>query len=99
MRLEAVLAALVFLAGLVSGAAHAAVLEISPVTIGLAHGQSATTIEVRNRGDAPAAVQIRAYAWTQAGDEDILTPTHDIIVSPPMFTVPMAGARVVSFST
>jgi fimbrial chaperone protein len=87
MRLQSVLAALVSVGCVLSGTARAAVLEISPVTISLAEGQSATTIEVRNRGDTPAAVQVRAYAWAQSGDEDVLTPTRDIILSPPIFTV------------
>ncbi|CAN7344226.1 fimbria/pilus periplasmic chaperone [Phenylobacterium sp. LjRoot225] len=76
---------------LLSGTAQAAVLEISPVTISLADGPSAATMEIRNRGDTPAAVQVRAYAWAQAGDEDVLTPTRDLILSPPVFTIP-AGA-------
>jgi len=93
MRLEPVLAALTAAGCLFFGTAQAAVLEISPVTIGLAAGQGATTIEVRNRGDAPVAVQVRAYAWAQSGDEDVLTPTRDLILSPPIFTVPAGGSQ------
>ncbi|CAN7650313.1 fimbria/pilus periplasmic chaperone [Phenylobacterium sp. LjRoot225] len=93
MRLMPVLAALTSVGCLLSGTAQAAVLEISPVTISLADGQSATTIEVRNRGNTPAAVQVRAYAWAQAGDEDVLTPTRDLILSPPIFTVPAGGSQ------
>jgi fimbrial chaperone protein len=67
---------------------RAASLEITPVLVTLAAGQTATTIEVTNHGGAPTAIQARAYRWTQAGDEDALAPTQDIIVSPPIFTVP-----------
>jgi len=87
MRLKLVVAALISSACLFTGEAQAASLEITPVAINLARGQNATTIEVKNRGGAPAAVQIRAYAWTQTGDADVLTPTEDIIVSPPIFTL------------
>jgi fimbrial chaperone protein len=93
MRLEPAVAALMSVGCVLFGTAQAAVLEISPVTIGLAAGQSATTIEIRNRGDAPAAVQVRAYAWAQSGDEDVLTPTRDLILSPPIFTVPVGGSQ------
>src|SRR5690606_19764038 len=48
-------------------------------------------IEVRNRGGSSVAIQVRANAWSQAGDTDVLAPTKDIILSPPIFTVP-AGA-------
>ena len=40
-----------------------------------------------NRGGVAAAIQLRAFAWTQNGDEDVLTPSQDIILSPPIFTV------------
>ncbi len=75
--------------------AHAASLEISPLTISLAPGQTATTIEVKNRGAAPAAIQARAYNWGQVGDDDVLTPTQDIILSPPIFTIPENASQTV----
>jgi fimbrial chaperone protein len=75
--------------------ARAASLEINPVLITLAAGQTATTIEVANHGEAPTALQARAYRWTQAGDDDALTPTQDIIVSPPIFTVPNGASQTV----
>jgi fimbrial chaperone protein len=70
---------------------QAASLEISPVMVAFAPGQTATTIELENRGEAPVAIQARPYRWTQAGDEDTLTSTQELIVSPPIFTV-AAGA-------
>jgi fimbrial chaperone protein len=74
---------------------RAASLEITPVLITLAAGQTATTIEVTNHGGAPAAIQARAYRWTQAGDDDGLAPTQDIIVSPPIFTAPDGGSQTI----
>jgi fimbrial chaperone protein len=50
---------------------------------------------VKNRGGAPAAVQTRPYSWSQAGDEDNLTPTQDVIISPPIFTVPAGASQTV----
>lgn len=71
---------------LISGEVQAASLEISPIAVNLPPGHHAAVIDVSNRG-GPAAIQLRAYAWTQIGDEDVLTPTQDIILSPPIFTV------------
>jgi len=93
IRPKRLLAALICAASLINGTAGAAALEISPVAISLARGQGATTIEIRNRGDAPTAIQVRAFAWSQAGDEDILTPTTQIILSPPIFTIPAGGSQ------
>jgi fimbrial chaperone protein len=93
MRPTPVLAVLIAFGFLSSGAIQAASLEISPVFVSLAPGQTATTIEVKNRGGAPAAVQARPYSWAQTGDEDTLTPTQEIILSPPIFTIPAGGAQ------
>jgi fimbrial chaperone protein len=90
-----VLATLISLGFLLSGEAQAASLEISPVIVNLVPGQNATTIEVKNRGEAPAAVQARPYSWSQVGDDDNLTPTQDIIISPPIFTVPAGASQTV----
>ncbi|HWI85732.1 MAG TPA: fimbria/pilus periplasmic chaperone [Sphingomonas sp.] len=95
IRLKLVVAALISSACLLAGEAKAVSLEITPVAINLARGQNATTIEVRNRGGIPAAVQIRAYAWAQNGNEDVLTPTEDIIVSPPIFTLSQGVSQTI----
>jgi fimbrial chaperone protein len=94
MRLRRVLAAAMSLSCL-PWATAAATLEISPVSINLAPGQHVTTIEVTNRGAAPVAIQIRPYAWTQAGDADVLAPTRDIVLSPPIFTVPAGASQTI----
>lgn len=90
-RLKPTLAALLVWCCLASGVATASSLEISPVSVNLIAGQTTALIEVRNRGGNPAAIQLRGYAWSQSGDKDVLVPTNDIILSPPIFTVP-AGA-------
>lgn len=87
--------AAILLGCLMPAGAQASSLEISPVTVNLAPGQNVTTVEVTNRGDASAAIQIRAYGWNQAGNEDVLTPTQDIIVSPPIFTVSKGSSQTV----
>lgn len=71
----------------VPGRAQATSLEITPVAINLVPGQHATTIAVMNRGGVAAAIQLRAFVWTQDGDSDVLTPSQNIILSPPIFTV------------
>lgn len=72
---------------------QAASLQIDPILVSLTDGETATTIEVTNHGGAPSAIQARLYRWTQTGDADALTPTRDIIVSPPIFTVPDGGSQ------
>jgi fimbrial chaperone protein len=95
MRRTTVLVALVSLGCILSGRTLAASLEFSPLFVNLAPGQTTATVEVTNRGGAPAAVQARAFRWTQAGDADTLIPTNDIILSPPIFTVPDGAAQTI----
>jgi fimbrial chaperone protein len=76
-----------------AGKAQQASLEVTPVLVTFAVGQTAATIEVTNHGAAPSAVQARVYHWTQPAADDVLTPTEDIIVSPPIFTVSEGGSQ------
>lgn len=80
---------------LASGTVRAASLEILPLTVNLAPGQTATTLEVTNHGDAPTTIQARPYSWRQSGDDDVLTPTRDIILSPPIFTIPEGASQTI----
>jgi len=88
-----VLAAVALLVGAVAQRCWAGSLEVLPVPILLAGGVTAATVEVTNRGDAPSAIQARLYRWSQSGDTDELAPTQDVIVSPPIFTVPQGGTQ------
>jgi fimbrial chaperone protein len=89
------LAGILSLASLLAAGAQATSLEITPVAVHLVPGMRATIIEVANRGGAAAAIQLRAYAWTQDGDKDVLVPTQDIILSPPIFTLPKDGSQTI----
>jgi fimbrial chaperone protein len=76
-----------------TGKAQPASLAVTPVVVTLAAGQTATTIQVTNHGAGSTAMQARIYRWTQPSNDDVLTPTDDIIVSPPIFTVPEGGSQ------
>ena len=70
-----------------AGAAHAASLQISPVTIEFGADDTATGITLRNPGERPVYVQVRVFRWDQANGEDALTPTQDLLASPPLIEV------------
>jgi fimbrial chaperone protein len=71
----------------VAGAAHAASLQISPVTIEFGTDDTATGITLRNPGERPVYGQVRVFRWDQADGEDTLTPTQDLLASPPLIEV------------
>ncbi len=62
-------------------------VTISPVSVHLAYGQKSASLNVRNTRREPMSVQMRIYRWTQDGEEDVLSPTSDVVLSPPMATI------------
>ena len=76
-------------------AAMAASLGISPVRVELSPATPTAALTLRNGGDEPTVVQVRAVAWSQNGGEDVYEPTSEVIISPPIFTVAGNSAQVV----
>jgi fimbrial chaperone protein len=88
------LAAALFLWG--GSAAGAQSLSVLPVNIFLPAGQRATTLTITNQGKSETAVQIRAYSWNQPdGDDQQLTGTDGVLMSPPLATIAPGASQVV----
>lgn len=71
---------------LVAAAAHAGSLQVAPVLIDQTNGPTAA-LTLRDVGDRPVSVQLRVFHWSLENGEDKLTPTDDVVVSPPMTTL------------
>jgi fimbrial chaperone protein len=56
---------------------------VAPVTIELPATAKAASLTLRDLGDAPINAQIRVYRWSQKNGEEQLTPTTDLVASPP----------------
>jgi len=67
--------------------AHAATLQISPVMVDLQANENAAGITLRNPGDQPLYGQVRVFRWDQANGDDTLTPTGDVVASPPLVQI------------
>ncbi|MEE7561399.1 molecular chaperone, partial [Xanthomonas sp. Kuri4-2] len=72
--------------------AAAASLQLAPTMLSLAPEQNADGLWLSNSGSAPVQVQVRAYRWTQHDGSEDLQPTQDLLISPPMRSLP-AGER------
>jgi fimbrial chaperone protein len=95
-RKEAIGALAVILILLATGlTATAQSLSVQPVNILLAPDQMATSLTVTNLGDSETSIQIRAYAWSQKQDDDPLTDTDAVVVSPPIATIAPRSGQVV----
>ncbi len=75
--------------------AVAATLQISPVMIELRPKDHASGLILRNSGGQPLYGQVRVYRWTQVDGDDVLSPTQDIVASPPLIQIPAQAEQLV----
>jgi fimbrial chaperone protein len=88
-------AALCALALLAPALATAADWNIDPVRVELSPDQQTAAIIVRNESDEPSSVQIQAVLWSQVNGKDVYTPTRELLVSPPIATIPPKSDQVI----
>lgn len=81
--------------GLASTPVLAGTFSISPLRIELSSGVQTGAVTIRNQEATPVVVQAEAMLWEQDDGQDRLTPTRDILVSPPVFTLPPNGSQLV----
>jgi fimbrial chaperone protein len=89
------IAAMLALACLATTDANAASLRVAPVMLDVAGGAATTTLRVWNTDKAAVKIQVRVYRWTRDGNEDILTPTKDVVVSPPLSSLKPGGENLI----
>lgn len=90
------LAALILLpAAILSASAISAGLQVAPTTIDIPADRSATGLFLTNNGDRPLHAQVRVFRWTQADGQDLLEPSSDLAISPPMLELPAGGEQLV----
>ena len=65
----------------------AASIRVAPIQLVVAGGAATTTLRVWNTDKSPVQIQVRVFRWTQKNGEDVLTPTKDVVVSPPISTL------------
>jgi fimbrial chaperone protein len=74
--------------------AAASSISVAPIRVELSGAKRTAVLTVRNSDDSPVVVQARPVAWTQRDGEDQLDDTHDLVVTPPIFTIPGKGQQV-----
>jgi fimbrial chaperone protein len=93
------LRALLLAAALIGPAAETAVagtFNADPVHLVLRGNQRSTSLEITNLDSAqPLSVRIVPLEWRQENGEDVYGQTRNVIVSPPIFTLPPGGKQVV----
>jgi fimbrial chaperone protein len=73
----------------------AAEWNVDPVRVELSPQQQTAAIIVRNESDQPSSIQIQAVTWSQVDGMDVYTPTRELLVSPPIATIPPKTDQVI----
>lgn len=68
-------------------------LRLEPVSLALQPDEQATTFWLSNTGREPLQAQVRVFSWTQDDGGEVLAPTRDVAVSPPLLEVPPLGRQ------
>ena len=79
----------------VANIANAATLGVSPVRVTLSDKKKIDTITVRNDGAEPVSMQLEVSSWSKEEGKDIFSPTRELIVNPPIFTVSAGGSQLI----
>ncbi len=86
LALTAVLAA--------AGTVAASTLGVAPVRVELSPTARTAVLTVRNHEDSAVVVQAQPAAWSQRDEHDQLDDTRELLVTPPLFTIPPKGQQV-----
>jgi len=81
--------------GLSPTPALAGTFSISPLRVELSSRTTTGALTLRNQDDSPVVVQAEVMLWEQAGGEEKLTETRDLLVSPAVVTIPGNGSQLV----
>lgn len=79
---------------LLAGQALGAGVQITPTRIDLHADQRVVALTLDNTTDRAISFQTELSAWTQTEDSDHYEPTSDLLVSPPIFTVPAGEQQI-----
>ena len=85
-------AALLFIAGTAVAQNN---YTVTPLRLELSAKNPATVLQVINRGDSSATLQVQQRAWLQRDGRDEQDETRDLIISPALFTFKPGETQVI----
>jgi fimbrial chaperone protein len=89
------MAAMSIIAASFAAPSSAGSFKVNPVQIKLPADQQAASLTITNSDAAPVAIRVVTLAWSQPNGEDQYSPTGNVIVSPPIFTIAPGGTQLV----
>lgn len=88
-------AAICLIAGILSGTAIAAEWEVDPIRVELSPSQQTAAVLLKNMSDKPTSIQVQVAKWSQTDGQDIYTDSRELLVSPPLVTIPAGGEQII----
>lgn len=79
----------------IAAPASAGSFKVNPVQVVLAADAQVARLTIANSDSALVSVRATAMAWSQANGMDVYSPTTNVIVSPPIFTIPAGKTQLV----
>lgn len=74
---------------------HAGSFTVNPVRVTLSADRAVAAITVHNDGSEASVIQLETSHWTQEGGKDVLTPSNEILATPPIFTLSPGASQIV----
>lgn len=74
---------------------YAASLQVTPVNIFFEQNEKAKAVYLGNSGKKDIRAQLRLFHWDQENGKDVLSDTHDLVVSPPLAQIPAGKTQLV----
>lgn len=78
---------------LLTNTTQAASFNVSPLRVTLTPSAKTASLTLTNEGTEPVSVQTELMAWAQKDGSDVLTPTSDLVISPPIFKIAANGSQ------
>jgi fimbrial chaperone protein len=80
---------------ILSGALQAGSFEVNPIRVDLSSAARSAALTVKNTGAEPVVIQASVQAWSQQDGKDVLVPTSEVLVSPPIATIAPNAEQVI----
>ena len=66
-------------------------LRVSPLELSVSDQRDTASFTIENLASLPTPAELSVFAWTQEQGDDVLRPTDDILLAPPIVSVPAKG--------
>jgi fimbrial chaperone protein len=75
--------------------AFGGIFSVDPVRVSLAAGHAIDTVTIRNGSADTMVLQLEVSNWSQRDGQPLLSPTTDLLATPPIFRIPAGATQLV----